>query len=148
MTDARITESTPEKTDDSRSVIKAMWAGFLCRCPNCRSGKLFRKYLKVVDTCSHCNQELHHHQADDGPPYFTMFIVGHLIVPGILIVEKFWQPALWVHFSLWLPLTLFLSLILLPSVKGAVVGLQWAIKMHGFDYSSRSQDTGDLSDKA
>jgi uncharacterized protein (DUF983 family) len=35
--------------------------------------------------------------------------------------------------SLWLPLVVVLSLTLLPAVKGAIVGLQWALRMHGFE---------------
>ena len=35
--------------------------------------------------------------------------------------------------SIYLPLTLILSLVLLQPVKGAVVGVQWALRMHGFD---------------
>ena len=25
---------------------------------------------------------------------------------------------------------------LMPAIKGAIVGLQWALRMHGFDYSA------------
>jgi hypothetical protein len=35
--------------------------------------------------------------------------------------------------SLWVPLTLILSLSLLRPIKGALIGLQWALYMHGFD---------------
>ncbi len=38
----------------------------------------------------------------------------------------------WLQLAVYLPLT-FLSLALLQPVKGAVVGLQWALRMHGFD---------------
>jgi hypothetical protein len=34
------------------------------------------------------------------------------------------------------PLTLILTLVLLPSVKGTIVALQWALYMHGFDADS------------
>jgi hypothetical protein len=34
---------------------------------------------------------------------------------------------------MWFPLTIGLTLLLLPRIKGALVGLQWALKMHGFD---------------
>ena len=93
---------------------------------------MFAGFMKVADSCSVCGTELHHQRADDAPPYFTMFIVGHIIVPLILLVEKWWAPALWIHAAIWLPLTLALTLALMPPVKGAVVGLQWALKMNGF----------------
>ena len=81
---------------------------------------MFRRYLKVVDACPHCGEELHHHRADDAPPYFTIVIVGHIVVGLVLAVEMAYRPPLWVHAALWLPLTL-------------LVALQWALLMHGFD---------------
>ena len=61
-----------------------------------------------------------------------MVIVGHVVVGGVLMLERAVAPDIWVHMVLWLPLTLGLSLVLLPMVKGALVGLQWALRMHGF----------------
>jgi uncharacterized protein (DUF983 family) len=61
-----------------------------------------------------------------------MLVVGHLIVGGVLALERSSVPPYWVHLVLWLPLTVVMSLWLLPMVKGALVGLQWALKMHGF----------------
>lgn len=96
---------------------------------------MYGKYLKVVDRCATCRQELFHHRADDAPPYFTMFIVGHVVVGLVLFAEKRFHPEMWVHVMLWGPLTLLLSLWLLPRVKGALIGLQWAMRMHGFGSS-------------
>jgi uncharacterized protein (DUF983 family) len=116
----------------ARDVAKAMWRGVCERCPSCGEAGLFRAYLKVRDACLSCGEELHHHRTDDAPPYFTIFIVGHFVVGGVLALEKAYAPATWVHLALWLPLTLLGSLWLLPRVKGALVGLQWALRMHGF----------------
>ncbi len=77
-------------------------------------------------------RNLHHEKAHDAPPYFTMTIVAHIVVPALFIVEKLWAPSLWIHAAIWLPLTLVLTLGLLPMVKGAIIGLQWANRMHGF----------------
>jgi uncharacterized protein (DUF983 family) len=115
-----------------RSWKPAMGRGFIKRCPNCGEGHMFSKFMKVADCCDHCGEELHHQRADDAPPYFTMFIVGHLIIPLLLITERKWAPDLWVHAAIWIPMTIILTLLLMPAVKGAVVGLQWALKMHGF----------------
>ena len=93
---------------------------------------MFRKFMKVSNTCFHCGEELHHQRADDAPPYVTIFIVGHIMIPLVLVVERLWQPPYALHAALWLPLTLGLTLGLMPVVKGAVVGLQWALGMHGF----------------
>lgn len=115
-----------------RSVPIAMARGARGKCPACGKSSLNRAYLKVVDHCAICNEALHHQRADDAPAYFTMFVVGHIIVAGVLIVEKAFAPATWVQLAIWLPLTLVLSLALLPAIKGSLVGLQWALRMHGF----------------
>jgi uncharacterized protein (DUF983 family) len=92
--------------------------------------------MKVAERCEACGEELHHHRADDAPPYFTIFIVGHIVVPLVLLTERLWQPPLAVHMILWLPLTAVLTLALMQPVKAAIVALQWAFKMHGFEYSA------------
>ena len=123
-----------------RSKKQALWRGFSRLCPGCGMGHIFCAFLKVADTCNHCGEELHHQRADDAPPYFTMMIVGHIVVPAMLIVERVWHPALSVHFTVWPALTLGLTFALMPSVKGAIVGLQWALRMHGFDSAGPARD--------
>lgn len=118
--------------DVPRDVKQAMLRGWKQCCPACGQGGLFRKYLKVADTCPGCGEELHHHRADDAPPYFTMLVTGHVIVGGILVAERLWAPPTWLHLAVALPTLLVMSLWLLPRVKGALVGLQWALRMHGF----------------
>jgi uncharacterized protein (DUF983 family) len=115
-----------------RNTAEAMLRGARSRCPSCGEGALYHRYLKVADTCPSCGEALHHHRADDAPAYFTISIVGHIVIAGVLILERLYAPETWVHMVLWLPLTLLLSLVLLPVVKGALVGLQWANRMHGF----------------
>ena len=116
-----------------RNPWQAMRRGLAQKCPACGTGTMFSSYLKVHDTCPNCKEELHHQRADDAPPYITIFIVGHIIIPGILILEKAYAPATWIHLAIWLPLMLVLSLTILPRIKGLFVGLQWALGMHGFD---------------
>ena len=82
---------------------------------------MFRKFLKVVDCCEVCGEELHHHRADDAPAYFVIAIVGHVVVALAFIVEIAFWPPLWVSLALWLSLTLIMSIALLQPVKGALV---------------------------
>ena len=118
---------------EKRDVWAALKRGFRGRCPRCGEGKLFRAYLKVADDCSSCGLDFSPHRADDLPAYLVIIIVGHLVVPTALMVETELSPPVWLQLSIYLPLTLVLSLLLLQPVKGAVVGLQWALRMHGFD---------------
>lgn len=128
-----------------RNLWSAMRRGALGRCPECGTGSVFARYLKVAERCGQCGTELHHHRADDAPPYFTIFIVAHIVVPLCLIVERTWRPEIWVHMVLWLPLVVVLSLVLLPVVKGSIVGLQWALYMHGFELGAVAE--GDRADQ-
>jgi uncharacterized protein (DUF983 family) len=107
----------------------ALLRGALCRCPACGETKLFRGYLRVVKACSNCGAPLGSARADDAPPYFTIFAVGHIVVPGMFVMERAYTPPLWVHAIVWLPLTVILSLALLRPIKGATVGLMLKLGM-------------------
>jgi uncharacterized protein (DUF983 family) len=117
----------------------ALLRGAMCKCPACGEGQLFRKFLKVSDTCNACGEELRHHRADDMPAYIVMSIVGHIVVGALLWVEFRYGWPMWLHLSIWLPLTLGLTLGLLQPVKGFIVALQWSLKMHGFAESRERQ---------
>jgi len=144
MPDARVHMTSgallPEKRSvGPRPVFDSILRGLMLRCPACGQGRLFRRYLKVADQCPSCGEALHHHRADDAPPYFTIVIIGHIVVGLVLAVEMAYRPPLWLHAALWLPLTVILALIVLPLIKGALVGLQWALLMHGFDPESKDE---------
>lgn len=120
-------------TQPKRDLWSAMKRGWRCRCPNCGKGKLFRAFLKTADSCSECGQDFTHHRADDLPAYLVIVVVGHIVVPvGLWVETNFAPPVMW-QLAAYLPFTLIASLVLLQPVKGAVVGLQWALRMHGFE---------------
>ena len=126
-------EHTSSGVRAKRDVWQAMKRGFRCRCPRCGEGKLFKAFLKVNNECPHCHQDLSHHRADDLPAYLVIVIVGHILVPIFLWIETNYSPDVALQLAFYLPITLLASLVLLQPVKGAVVGLQWAFRMHGFD---------------
>lgn len=105
--------------------------GFRRKCPNCGAGRLFRSYLKPVDSCEACAMEYGHIRADDIPAYFTILLVGHIVVPLAVTVEQLYHPPQWMHMSAWIPLTLALTFGLLPRIKGASVGVMWRLKLSG-----------------
>jgi uncharacterized protein (DUF983 family) len=115
-----------------RNVWTAMKRGFACRCPNCGEGKMFRAFLKTADHCDRCGQDFTAHRADDLPAYLVIVIVGHIVVPIALWIETNYSPSVALQLAIYLPITLAASLLLLQPVKGSVVGLQWAFRMHGF----------------
>jgi uncharacterized protein (DUF983 family) len=127
-------DATPEPSSpqaEPRNWLRALALGFKQLCPRCGRGHLFFRYLKVEPVCTRCGLALSSYRADDAPPYFTILVVGHIIVPAMLILEQMKHPPEWVHIVLWIPLTLVLTLILLPRIKGAVIGWHWAAAVGG-----------------
>lgn len=121
-----------ETKDTERATGLAMRRGAMRHCPSCGRGRLFQGYLKVVDRCENCGEDLFHQRADDGPAYVTILFVSHIGAPLLLWVFLTFQPSavsMLIGFSLG---AIVLSLLLLPIIKGAFVGVQWARRMHGF----------------
>jgi len=118
---------------EEREPKTAMLRGWRRRCPCCGSGPMMSGYLKVREACPVCEQELGaHHRADDGPAYLTIVIVGHLLAPLILAVYTAFRPDPLIMATGFSVGCVALSLYLLPRLKGLMVGLQWAKRMHGF----------------
>jgi uncharacterized protein (DUF983 family) len=132
-THAKVVWTPDSAPSEKRNVWSALKRGFRGRCPRCGEGKLFRAFLKVDDRCSVCGLDYTPHRADDLPAYLVIIIVGHIVVPLALMIESNYSPPVALQLAIYLPLTLVASLLLLQPVKGAVVGVQWALRMHGFD---------------
>ncbi len=115
-----------------RPIGPAIKRGLLGVCPACGSGRLFRAWLKPCDQCDNCHEDYTHQRADDLPAYLVILLVGHITVGGFMMTDMVWLVSGWVHLIIWVPLTLILSLLLIQPVKGGVIGLQWAMRMHGF----------------
>jgi uncharacterized protein (DUF983 family) len=111
---------------NGKSALVGIQRGLCCRCPNCGEGRLFRRYLKVKPRCDVCGTDNTIYPSDDFPPYLTILVVGHVMVPSFVWVDLTYEPAMWIEAAIWLPATLMLSLLLLPLMKGATIGLCWA----------------------
>ena len=124
--------ATLSSGSDDRPMRPAMLRGWRRRCPQCGAGQMLRGYLQVRESCPVCGEELHHHRADDGPAYLTILLVSHLGAPLLLAIYMLYRPSpmsMFIGFSLG---AIVLSLALLPRIKGAFIGFQWARRMHGF----------------
>ncbi|OUR76410.1 hypothetical protein A9Q83_14650 [Alphaproteobacteria bacterium 46_93_T64] len=119
--------------NEERPMSSAFFRGLARKCPECGKGKIFKGYIKVNHTCDVCGLELHHQRADDAPPYFTMMIVLHFVISGMITVEKLYSPETWVQMAIWIPFAFISALTLLPHIKGALIAVQWSRKMHGFN---------------
>jgi uncharacterized protein (DUF983 family) len=109
------------------SIALGLWRGFSGHCPNCGKGPILHRYLKVTSPCPVCGHDNAQYPSDDAPPYFTILIIGHLVIAPLLLFPFVWQWSAAAVLALTLPTVCFLTLWLLPRVKGGVIGVQWAI---------------------
>ncbi len=113
-----------------------MFNGARLRCPACGEGRLFEEGLKAVNYCPHCEEELYHHRAGRMTPWVSAFLAAHVVVIAVFLVE--WLTSLPLVWTV-LPALLAwagLTWAVLPSVKGAIIGVQWATRLHGFQYAA------------
>ncbi|MEM1313682.1 MAG: DUF983 domain-containing protein [Pseudomonadota bacterium] len=131
MTHVIDTQASRPDLADQRDLSRALRRGWRRTCPACGGGPLFDGYLKVRARCVSCGEPLEGHQADDLPAWATIMIVGHVM--GFLLLHTWdFDLPIWVHWVLWPPLSLLMTLLLLPRIKGMVVGFQWAKRLAGF----------------
>jgi uncharacterized protein (DUF983 family) len=100
-------------------------AGLTCACPRCGQGKLFDGLVKVRPSCSACGLDYSFADAGDGPAVFVIMLIGFLVVGLALWVEVNFNPPLWLHFIIWIPLVIGLSLWLLRVLKAILIALQY-----------------------
>lgn len=120
-------------SQEDRLLGRSIMRGIRCRCPACGSGQLFRAWLKPVDTCQACGEDITPQRSDDLPPYISITILGHIAVGGFMMTDTVFNIPMWAHFAIWVPITILVALLTIQPIKGGVIGLQWALKMHGFD---------------
>lgn len=132
---------TQDKAEDGkRDVAQALFRGALGHCPHCNKGKLFTKYIKVTPQCAECGEDYTPNRSDDLPAYLVLLIVGHIVVGAMMSVEAHYDWPVWLQSIIWPGLCIVLTLGLLPLIKGAVVALQWALRMHGFSAKPDGDD--------
>ncbi len=111
-----------------RQPVEPIAAGLRGRCPRCGEGRLFAGFLTVAKECEVCGLDYSFADPADGPAIFVMLIIGFIVVGFALWMEVSMNPPLWVHFVLWIPLTLVLCLPALRLIKGVLITLQYANK--------------------
>ncbi|MBL0370830.1 DUF983 domain-containing protein [Rhizobium sp. KVB221] len=100
-------------------------AGLTCACPRCGQGRLFDGLLKVRPACSNCGLDYSFADSGDGPAVFVIMIIGFVVVGLALWTEVNLNPPLWLHFIVWIPLAVGLSLWLLRVMKAWLIAMQF-----------------------
>ena len=145
MPDADIPQEEPANSLEARDNAARAWLlrqtlppllplmgrGMIGRCPACGEGRLYAGYLRVVDQCASCAAPLGAVNADDAPPYFTIFITAHLIIAMVVVAGRHTALPVWAMIAFFLPLTVIIAMLLLRPIKGATVGVMLKLGLIG-----------------
>lgn len=121
----------PVTASTATPVWTAIRRGVIGKCPKCGKGALYKAYLKQVDHCAVCGEPYRHIRADDAPPWLTILLVGHIIVPLIFVVDSWALWPVWVAMLVWPAATAVLALAILPRAKGVFLAIIWATRSPG-----------------
>ncbi|MBP0446012.1 DUF983 domain-containing protein [Roseomonas sp. SSH11] len=120
-------------------MLTAIRRGVANRCPVCGQGRVFSGFLTVAPECEVCHAPLGLLRADDAPPYIVIFIAGHILLPPIFWIERAYEPPMWLHMVVWLPLFAVVCTLLLRPVKGGVVGWMMRLGFADRDHPNHGQ---------
>ena len=128
---------------DRQFSFSVLWRGIQKRCPKCGIGAVLTGYLKPASSCSHCGEDFSHVSADDGPAWLTLLIVGHAIVPLMLVLGRDNATPAWFSITGLMLITLVGVYFILPRAKGAFIALIWVTGATGQDMFANDQESQD-----
>lgn len=99
--------------------------GIAGRCPRCGEGRIFRSALQPVGNCAVCGLDMSFAEAGDGPAVLVILLLGGVIAGLALAFESLFQPPVWLHVIVWLPVTALLSFLSLRAMKGIMIAAQY-----------------------
>jgi uncharacterized protein (DUF983 family) len=112
-------------TDTPPTLTESALRGIACKCPRCGKGGIYAGFLDLRPHCAACGLDFAFMDSGDGPAIFIIMIAGAIVVAAALIVEVKYQPPMWLHAALWLPLTAAITLLPLRAMKSLLIALQY-----------------------
>ncbi len=111
--------------DGDHSQTSAFVAGLTGHCPRCGRGALFKGFVALAPACNVCGLDYSFADSADGPAVFISLIGGFIVLGAALWTELVFEPPMWVHMVVFLPLTVIVCLGLLRPLKGLLVARQY-----------------------
>lgn len=126
-----------ERDDKFRWIVRCGWKGL---CPRCGEKGMFRKWLKLADTCPSCGLDYRFAAPDDGPAFFSLCIIAFPLIFFVVWLQVVYNPPFWVHLVTSFPLLGLGCIAPLQPIKGWLVASQYVNK-------AREAGTDNLWDK-
>ena len=102
---------------------------------------------RLSKTASHlfstCNEDFSHISADDGPAWLALVVVGHAIVPLMLVFGRNDYVPLWLAILILSFVTLIGVYLVLTRTQGIFIALIWLTGATGQNEFSDSSDLHD-----
>lgn len=105
-----------------RWIIHCGWRGL---CPRCGQGRMFKSWLKIVDTCDCCGLDYRFAAPDDGPAFFSLCIIALPLIAVVVWIQVAFDPPIWVHLLTSAPVMIAGTLAPLRPIKGWLVASQF-----------------------
>ncbi|MCG6115968.1 MAG: DUF983 domain-containing protein [Mesorhizobium sp.] len=99
--------------------------GIKGRCPRCGEGKLFDGFLTIAPRCTVCGLDYSFADPADGPAFF---VICFACVPSVLFAvwaEVTFEPSMWFHAFVSIPLVFASCIPPLRPLKGWLVASQF-----------------------
>lgn len=97
------------------------------RCPACENAGLYRGWLSIRPQCPACGLALTEHDVGDGPAFFTITLLGFVVVGLAFAAEIYFRPSYWVHGVIVLGALLVLTPLCLRFFKSYLIALKYKV---------------------
>lgn len=105
--------------------IDPIQAGLSGSCPRCGQGKAFDGIITLKDRCAACDLNISKFEVGDGAAIFVIMIANFLVMGMALWVEFTFEPPLWLHAIIWLPVITAICVLCIRVFKGMLLAQQY-----------------------
>ena len=105
-----------------------MSVGLRCRCPRCGEGRLFDGFIALKPRCEACGLDYRFADPADGPAFFIMMTMAVPVTAFGIWFELAYEPPLWIHALVTLPLLLLACVPVIRPLKGLFIASQYINK--------------------
>ena len=111
-------------------ILNAAIYGLKLKCPSCGGSRIYNSILKLKpnNQCSNCGLKFEDFDTGDGPAYTAIFFISFLIPIIAIIIEIYYEPSLWVHAAITIPLTLLFTYIILIFSRSVFIAIEHKIR--------------------
>lgn len=107
------------------TAAKVMKAAAMGQCPRCGSRTLFKSFVNFADRCTACGLDYAGFNVGDGPAAFLTLAIGTVLAVAAILFDQAVHPPFWVHFLIWVPLTIAMVIYGLRVAKGALLAVEY-----------------------